>query len=83
MHRALCHVAPVALVAILSAPAARADTLIARCHAGEGASFLTSAVDASGIALTLGIDLAPPPTDSATLVFRDDAAPTWSTAAPR
>ncbi|MFN3526974.1 MAG: hypothetical protein ACK4YU_12850, partial [Paracoccus sp. (in: a-proteobacteria)] len=25
----------------------------------------------------------PPPTDSATLVFRDDAAPTWSTAAPR
>lgn len=72
------------LAVALSAPAAPADTLIARCGAGDGgASFLTSALDASEIALTLGGDLAPPPSDGATLVLRDGEAPGWSAAAPR
>lgn len=71
-----------ALLAAL-APAALADTLIARCGGEGGASFHTSPLEADQAALTLGPDLTATPPAGSTLVLRDDAAPRWSGASPR
>lgn len=68
---------------LLAAPAAHATTLIARCEAGAGASFVTSPLTAAEIALMLNSDLPTSPRAGATLVLRDDAAPQWTSAAPR